>query len=207
MSSRARPNPWVGLTYIADNTRVETPPAFFLQRLHDFDPDIVLLPSRLVPFAYVIARRKKFSVGLTNKALEDSITQPDTKMCMLHGLVPVCLMYKTGPTWDVDAIIRKLAARDTWRLADQLADQTGDHSKSRWDLVADMLDAQDEAEKQATRAAIRDDLWNRSGDAWRSYQHRTGQSTVRSKDYQQPRPGRRNVNSPSTSESTAGWAR
>jgi hypothetical protein len=169
MGRRPAKNPWVGLNFIPDNERMEVPPAYFLQRIHDFDPDIVILPSRMVPFAYVIARRRKFTAGLTDKALEATIDQRDTKMCMLHNLVPVCLMYKTGPSWDPDQITRKLAARDMWTLAE------GKTSEERANWMADRLDEEDEREREKTRADIRDDLWNRSGDAYRSYKYRTGQ--------------------------------
>lgn len=162
--SRHTANPWVGLTYIPDNPRMETPPAFFLARLHDYDADLVLLPSRQRPFAYVIARRRRFSAGLSDKAIEDTITSADTIMCFRHGLVPVSLMFKVGPTWDADRVLRTLAARDLWT-----------HGGA--EKVADMLEAQEEAEAQAVRKQIREDMWHRSGDAWRSYQFRTGQAT------------------------------
>ena len=185
-------NPWIGKNYIADNTRVDVPPAYFLQRIWDQDAMLVILPRRHVPGAYVIARRKQFGPGLTEKALDAQFTQPDTKMCILNGCVPVCLMYHTGVGWDPEPIIRSLQARDLW-------------THGGGDKVADMLDAQDEAEKAKTRQAIRDDLYNRSGDAYRSYQHRTGQSTIRSKDYRQPRTKAAASQSPSsTSGSTAG---
>lgn len=193
VSRTAQPNPFIGRTYIPDNPRMEAPPAWFLQRLYDFDAMLVLLPSRKVPFAYVIARRRQLSKGLTCKAIEDSIDQPDTKMCLLYDCVPVCLMYKTGPTWNVDTIIQKLAARDIWAMGGA-------------DKVADMLDAEDAAEKERIRRAIRDDQYNRSGDAWRSYQHRTGQSTILSKDYSSRKPRSKAAASKqpsSTSESTA----
>ncbi len=175
--------------YIPDNTRMAVPPPYFLQRLYDFDNMLVLMPSRRVPFAYVIARRRQLSAGLSSKALMDSIDQPDTKMCLLHGCVPVSLMYRTGSTWDIDSVIRTLAARDMWA-----------HGGA--DAVADMLEAQEAKAAADNQAAIRADLWNRSGDAWRSYQHRTGQSTIKSKDFHPPK-GQRTSNSPS-SGSTAG---
>ena len=146
--------------YIADNTRMETPPGWFLQALHDYDADLVVLPSRMRPFAYVIARR------LRNKrwdmAAVDSTTQPDTKMCMLHGLIPVCLMFKHGPTWSAEIILAKLRARDLWAHGGP-------------DKVANLLEEQEAAEKAKIQADIRADMWDRSGDAWRSYQARTGQ--------------------------------
>ena len=183
-----QPNPWVGITYIPDNTAMEVPPAYFLQRIHDFDSYLVIVPSRKTPFAYVIARRKQRSKGLTDKAIVDTITQPDTKMCLLYGLVPVCLMFKTGPSWNPDPIIAKLKARDMWA-----------HGGA--EKVADLLEVQEEGERQKVRKDIRDDLWNRSGDAWRSYQARTGQRTKLSR----PDPTRTERRIPiAPSSSTAG---
>ena len=188
---REQSNPFVGKNYIPDNTRMAVPPAFFLQRIWDQDALLVVLPSRHVPFAYVIARRKQFGPGLTSAAIE-TYTQPDTKMCILHGCVPVCMMYRTGSTWDADPIIRSLKARDLWA-----------HGGA--DKVADQLDEQDAAEKQKIRDQTRDDLWNRSGDAWRSYQHRTGQSNLGSGRSATPKPRKeRRIAQTVPSGSTAG---
>jgi hypothetical protein len=151
--------------FIHDNTRMEVPPNYFLQRVYDFDNMLVLLPSRMVPTAYVVARRRQFGIGLTDKALIDSIDQLDTKMCLLHGLVPVCLMYKVGASWDPDPLLRTLAARDLWAMGGA-------------EKVADMLEAQEAADKAKISKDIKDDLYNRSGDAWRSYQARTGASNL-----------------------------
>ena len=147
--------------FIHDNVRMEVPPAYFLQRLFDFDNMLVLVPSRNVPFAYVIARRKQFSKGLSDKALEGTIRQPDTVMCLHYGLVPVCLMYKTGPSWDIDSLLATLAARDMWAHGGP-------------DKVADLLEAQDEAAKEKIRQENRNSIWERSGDGWRSYNARIG---------------------------------
>ena len=177
-------NRFIGVNYIPDNTRMPVPPAYFLQRISDFDSQLVLLPSRTHPAAYVIARRKQFGPGLTAAAI-DAYTQPDTKMCVSHSLVPVCLMYRTGPGWDAEAIVRKLAARDIWA-----------HGGA--DKVADLLETQEETEQQTIRQQIRNDMWDRSGDAWRSYQRRTGQSVTLS-----PRTERRTIET-APSESMAG---
>lgn len=154
-------NPWVGVNYLNDNTRMAIPPAFWLQRLFDFDADLVVFPSRTTPFAYVLARRARLS-GLTGQALIDTAGNPDTKLCLSRGLVPVSLIYRTGEQWSIDNIIRDLKARDIWA-----------HGGA--DKVADTLDAQDVSRETDIKADIRDDMWNRSGDAWRSYQARTGQ--------------------------------
>jgi hypothetical protein len=156
--------------WFADGRKVDPPSPYFLQRLYDFDAMLVLMPSRERPGAYVLGRRKQWGPGLTEAAIDAVYTKADTKMCILAGCVPVCMVFKPiSGTWNPDNLIRTLAARDIWA-----------HGGA--DKVADMLEAQEEKEKEATRAAIRDDMWNRSGDAWRSYQARTGQSTIKFND-------------------------
>jgi len=181
--------------YIADNKLAEVPPPYFLQRLYDQDAMLVVIPSRNVPSAYVIARKKQWGPGLTDAAIDGISTQPDTKMCVKYGCVPVCLMYKTGTSWNPDPIIRSLQARDMWAHGGP-------------EKVADLLEAQEAAAKVKQQKATRDDMWNRSGDAWRSYQHRTGQTSIQSRGEikLKPRKERRpkqTVPSGSTAESGA----
>ena len=186
-------NPWLGVNYIPDNLLAEVPPAYFLQRIWDQDAMLRVIPSRKVPGAYVIARRKQYSAGLTEAAIDAQIDQPDTKMCIMNGCVPVCLMFKTGPSWDADPIIRSLQARDLWA-----------HGGA--DKVADMLEEQEAKDKAASDKAIRDEIYERSGEGWRSYQARTKQTTntpYGQMQKAQPRKGRR-IYSNSPSGSTAG---
>lgn len=163
MSERHKGNPWVQVNYIPDNTRMAAPPAWFLGAIHDQDAELVLLPSRQTPFAYVIARRLRSKVW--SKAQVDSTTQPDTKMCMGYNLIPVCKMFKHGSSWDVRPVLKSLRARDMWAHGGP-------------EKVADLLEEQEDAERKKIKAEIRDDMWNRSGDAWRSYQARTGQRVI-----------------------------
>jgi len=171
-------NPYVGKNYIDDNQNMEVPPAYWLQRLYDFDADLVVFPSRYRPFAYVLARRQRHSAGVESKALAATIAQPDTKLCLERGLVPVSLIFRTGVTWSIDNIIAQLAARDIW-------------AHGGGEAAADLADAA-EADAAAFEAKkTRDDMYNRSGDAWRSYQARTGASNLLFHDRQKPRQERR----------------
>lgn len=163
---RAEPNPYVGINYLDVNSKMAVPPAYWLQRLFDFDDKLVVFPSFSRPYAYVLARRRTLTRGLTDEALESTLTNPDTKIAMQNGLVPVSLIYRTGTTWSIDNIIASLKSRDIW-------------ANGGAEKVADTLDAADESDRAKKRADTRDDLWNRAGDAWRSYQARTGQRNQR----------------------------
>lgn len=160
----AQGNRFIGVNFIPDNPRMAAPPEFWLQQLYDFDADLVLLPSRMIPFAYVLGRRRRFTAGLSDKAIVEISKQQDTVMCLHYGLVPVTMIYQIGTIWNIDPILRSLKARDIWA-----------HGGA--DKAADLLDKADEKREKKLRSDIRDDMWNRSGDAWRSYQARTGQRT------------------------------
>ena len=157
-------NRYIGVNFIPDNPRMAVPPEFFLQRLYDFDADLVMLPSRHVPFAYVLGRRRRYTAGLTDRAVAEASKQPDTIMCMNYGLVPVTLIYQLGSVWNADPIIRSLQARDIWA-----------HGGA--DKFADKLDEADASLEKKVKQDSKRDMWDRSGDAWRSYQARTGQRT------------------------------
>ena len=146
--------------YIADNPKMAQPPAYWLQRLYDYDALLVVLPSRQTPFAYVLARKARRTAQLTPAGVYS--VESDTGMCASYGLVPVCLVYKSGSGWSIDNVIAELQSRDIWR-------------QGGGEKAADMLDERDAKQAEKIKADIRDDMYNRSGDAWRSYQARTGQ--------------------------------
>jgi hypothetical protein len=81
----------------------------------------------------------------------------------------VCAVFQAGISWNPDQIIARLKARDI-------------RANGGADKVADQLEAQEAADEAATKKAIRDDLWNRSGDGWRTYQARTGASSIKFHD-------------------------
>ena len=185
MSRASQPaNPWIGLTFISDGMEMEVPPAWFLAKIHDYDADLVVLPSRARPFAYVLARRARLSGGLTEKALEKTITQPDTKMCMRYGLLPVCLFFKHGSVWSSDNILRSLRARDTW-------------AQGGGEKLADTLEAEEAQVKIDRDAALKDRFRALGREGWKSLQYRTGQRTT------VPGPSRSGAAIKSSSSSTA----
>lgn len=160
--------------WIADKNRygLETPPTWWLQRLSDFDDQLVVIPSRQQA-VYRIARRRQFSPGLGPMAVIDN--SMDTGMLALHGLVPVTTMIRYSGAWDIDTVLVKLRDRDTWRISG--GPQSGRTSQERANLVADAIEADEDRQVSNERERSRADLDYRSRDAWRSYQARTGQRT------------------------------
>lgn len=161
---RHEPNPFIGVNYWDTNANMAVPPKYWLQRLYDFDNMLVVFPSVKVPHAYVLARRRQRTAGMTDKALIDTVDQPETKFCLLNGLVPVSLIFRTGVTWSIDNVIADLKSRDIW-------------AHGGGEKVADTLDAADAAQEKKVKAENRDRAWHEAGDMWRSYQARTGQRT------------------------------
>lgn len=157
------PNHFFGINYIPDNPKMMEPPAYWLQRLYDFDSDLVVLPSRQRLFAYVLARRARHTPGLSMLGVLSN--DSDTAMCARHGLLPICLVFRQGSGWSIDNLLRDLASRDTWRARDAHPSRS----------AAAVLDESDACERQAIKASIRDDMRQRAKAGWRSYQVRTRQ--------------------------------
>lgn len=156
-------NPWIGKNYLDIDQKMAVPPAFWLQRLYDFDADLVVFPSIQVPFAYVLARRAHKTGGLNPQLPEFANAQPDTKFCLERRMLPVSLIYRhNAVSWSIDNLLADLRSRDIW-------------AAGGGDAYADQADAADDAATAKVKAGIKDDFYNRSGDAWRSYQARTGQ--------------------------------
>jgi len=178
--------------FIADNQRMPSPPAWFLQRLYDYDSQLVIMPSRYKPATYVLARKCRLGrQGLTGNVIVESITQPDTKMCMQYGCMPVCLLIQYGPQWNADTVLNKLKARDLWAAGGA-------------DKAADMLEAQEAKEIEDRRAAKREELMALGRDAYKSYKMRTGQRIVSGGSAHHSRPGAANPKSSSSSTAATG---
>ena len=163
-----KPNQWIGINYLDIDSKMAIPPAYWLQRLYDFDADLVVFPSIQVPFAYVLARKARRTGGMNIHDPAFAQALPDTKFCIMRHLLPVTMIYRhSTASWSIDNILNELRARDIWAAGGA-------------DAYADQADAADAQVKEKQKQAIKDDMYHRSGDGWRSYQARTGQ---RSKTY------------------------
>lgn len=166
-------NSFIGRNYFEGDGQMPVPPEFFLQRVYDYDALLVLFTSVVRPGTYVVARRREQTAGLTSAALA-AVANPDTRVCMQMGWIPVCAMFHLGHSWNPDPLIARLKARDI-------------RANGGADKCADLLEAQEDAEKAAQRAATRADLWDRSGEGWRTYQARTGASSIKFHDNYDPK--------------------
>jgi hypothetical protein len=169
------------VNYIRDLNRwhLSAPPAWWQQQLFDFDPLLVLIPSRQFPF-YRLTRRSRVKIDPNH--IWSVAHEADTHMMAQYSVVPVTTVIRHGGAWQIDNILRELRARDVW-------------SNGGAEKIANALDEKDEKDRQKVRAQIRSDMDHRSRDAWRSYQARTGQRT---------RPTTGQIIAPSSSGRTPG---
>lgn len=100
--------------YIPDENRFKLagPPQFFLRRLWDFDPDLVVVPSRQ-SMVYRLALKRK--LRLQENVVNDVLWQDsDTQMLASYGLVPVTTILATA-NWDNPLLFQELANRSPHR--------------------------------------------------------------------------------------------
>lgn len=174
--------PQLGEIYIADLNRfnIPAPPLWWQQGLWSFDEDLRILPSRTRAVVW-LARVQKYSRGLTGAAITDD--QNDTAMFVKYELIPVTWVgYVNGVIdWTeqfLQHIVGSLMERDTWAieggpLTEDLIKKIlfeGEGSK-----FGRALDQRDDDERAAIDKDVHDDVYQATGDAWRSLQARTGE--------------------------------
>ena len=100
--------------YIQDTNpfNLASPPQWWLQQLREFDPSLVVVPSRQGHFYRLTQRRPlQLPEHVVNEAL---FKESDTQMLATHGLVPVTTIVASAK-WDNPLIWRDLAERAPWR--------------------------------------------------------------------------------------------
>lgn len=174
------------------------PPQWWLKRLHDQDAELVVFPSRLRA-SYVLARRRSASLGMPKSLkvandLEKMTSAGDGDVMAARNLVHVANIENASGNW-TDTIFFQLKQRDIWAA--------GGAHKFHQRIIEN-----EAAERAKKRAALLDDIDQRSADAYRSYQARTGQRNKHANDRGGRSPGARVVSAKSTSSSrTAGSER
>lgn len=141
--------------YLPDQNKFHLagPPVWWRLQLHDFDPSLVVVPSRQGHY-YRLAQRKRLTLPerLTNDMLWQ---ESDTKMLASYGLIPVTTIIATA-NWSNPFLFEELRRRAPHRLGGA-------------DKVIAQLEAQeaaDAAQKAADTDARNTDI---AKDAWGLY--------------------------------------
>jgi hypothetical protein len=159
------------------------PPDWFLQKLYNFDEQLVLFPSQAAPRVgekphYVLARRRQLTAGMSDLAILEN-KHPDTNLMIAHGLVPIGpLRLKKGVNTFTEAglvsLLEDLEGRDQWKLTGGLKDP---------DAGWKALEAAERKQLQKQRRSLKDMFAHMARDAYRSLKARTGQRNKRASDY------------------------
>lgn len=146
--------------YLVDTNRFKLagPPQWWLRQLWDFDPSLVVVPSRQ-GFYYRLAQRRQLQLPehIVNEAL---FKESDTQMLATYNLVPVTTILATA-NWSNPYLFVELGNRAPWRLGGA-------------DKVNNELEAREREEKQRLFEKNDDRLTRLSKDAWRLYRTKIG---------------------------------
>lgn len=149
--------------YIRDTNpfNLAGPPNYFLRQLWEYDPSLVLMPSRQ-GFFYRLAQRRplKLNERMVNDVLKE---QADTRMLASHSLVPITTVVATC-RWDDPAFFLELNRRAPWRM--------GGAKKFEQALIE-----QDKKELLEKRAKIVEHTGHLAKDAWNYYNKLIGLRT------------------------------
>jgi len=149
--------------YIKDSNKFSLagPPKWFQAKLWEYDPSLVIVPSRQ-GFYYRLAQRRPLL--LKESVIADVLKeQADAAMLARYSLVPVTTILATVQ-WDSPIFFTKLTDMAPWR-----------HGGAK--AFEEKVLAQDKKEWLEKRAAMDDRLNILSKDAWRYYNKKIGTRT------------------------------
>ena len=134
------------------------PPVWFLRQLWDFDPSLVIVPSRQ-GFYYRLSQRRKLQ--LSEKIVQEALwQQSDTQMLASYGLVPVTTIVATA-NWGNPYIFVELTNRSPHRLGGA-------------EKVNKMLDEQEHTEDLQQKVKTDEHLTYLGKDGWQLYRKKIG---------------------------------
>lgn len=146
--------------YLQDLNRFKlaAPPAWWLQKLWDFDASLVVVPSRQACI-YRLAQRRPLQLreNMTNDAL---FNESDTKMLAQYSLIPVTTIL-ANPNWSNPFMFEELRRRAPHRMGG--AEQ-----------AARLVEAQEQQEADQKQADVDDITSQVAKDGWGMYQKKIG---------------------------------
>src|SRR3990167_10158246 len=141
--------------YIVDTNKFHLagPPDWLLRSLYEFDPSLVLVPSRQ-GFFYRLGQRRplKLKENVVNDILKE---QADTQMLASYSLVPVTTVLATA-NWSSPVFFEELRRRAPWRWGGA-------------EKFSKIIDEQERKEALDRRAKQDDRNSYLAKDAWRFY--------------------------------------
>lgn len=139
--------------------KLAAPPAFWLQKLKDFDPSLVVVPSRQ-DCVYRLAQKRPLNLPehITNDAL---FQHSDTQMLASYSLIPVTTII-ASPNWSNPLMFKELADRAPWRNGGA-------------DKVLDELEEAEMRMETQKRFDTASNLTDRAKDGWQLLKAKTGQ--------------------------------
>jgi hypothetical protein len=149
--------------YIPDVNRFSLagPPQWFLQKLWEFDPSLVIVPSRQ-SCVYRLGQKRKLK--LPEKMVHEALfNQSDTKMLASYGLIPVTSIIPTIE-WSDPQIFIELNNRAPHRLGGA-------------DAAIKALEAAEAKNELLKRARTDDMLQYLAKDSWNLYNKKIGTRT------------------------------
>lgn len=176
--------------WIPDTNRfkVEQPPDWFLTGLYNYDDQLVLLPSRMRR-QYLLARKRKYTVGLGDVAMLDN-KHPDTNMCYAHKVLPIAPLRWAKTNTDagaftkqnLDSLLDTLRERDAWARGEEMGIGGGPNVRNP-DAIVDSIEAFEREEACKKDRAIWQNFHHMGRDAWRSLTARIGARNRRASDF------------------------
>jgi hypothetical protein len=166
-------------SYIPDRNpfHLPAPSAWWLRGLAAFDPDLVVLPSRIRP-VYLLARRRTLTADVPSTLPID--LDADSALLRAHHLLSVTWFASTEGLTEglLLYLCQELAARDTWAINGR--PMTTDDLKIAFlnggvTKYTRLIDEADAAARTKLNQSVREDLWHASGEAWRLKQYLTGE--------------------------------
>lgn len=146
--------------YITDLNKYSLagPPRWWLSKLWDFDPSLVVVPSRQ-ECVYRLAQRRKLNLkeGIINDAL---FQQSDTQMLASYSLIPVTTILATA-NWSNPYLFQELANRAPWRQGGA-------------EKVINDVEAAERKESEAKAATTDEHITFLAKDSWKYYRTKIG---------------------------------
>lgn len=145
-----------------DKFKLGAPPEWWLTRLRDFDPSLVVVPSRQ-DCVYRLAQKRPLNLPehIVNDAL---FNHSDTQMLATYSLIPVTTIM-AKPNWSDPRMWRELEERAPWRMGGA-------------EKVLTELEEAEFREETQKRLLTELNLEDRAKDGWQLLKHKQGSKVL-----------------------------